>query len=166
MTGVGGGTLRDLLLDVDVFWIAEPHYLWICVVVPALTWYLAPVLSARRPLLLWADAMGLGLFSVLGCAKALEHGVSDIVAVVMGVLTATFGGLLRDTLLARDTILLGPEMYVSAALAGASSYVLLITLTGLDASLALLVAMIPALVLRAGAIIAGWRLPSYGRFGP
>ena len=96
VTGVGGGTLRDLLLDVDVFWITEPHYLWICIVVPGLTWYLAPVLSARRRLLLWADALGLGLFSVLGCARALEHGVPAIVAVVMGVMTATFGGLLRE----------------------------------------------------------------------
>ncbi|MEE4109467.1 MAG: TRIC cation channel family protein [Halieaceae bacterium] len=166
VTGIGGGTLRDLLLDVPVFWISDTRYLWICIALSALTWYLAPLLTARRRLLLWADALGLGLFSVLGCAKALQLGAPDVVAVVMGIMSATFGGLLRDTLLARDSVLLGPELYVTAALAGASSYVLLNRFTTLDASLVLVVSMLPAFVLRGGAISAGWRLSSYRRLGP
>lgn len=165
LTGVGGGTLRDLLLDLPVFWITDTRYLWVCLGISALTWYLAPALSARRRLLLWADAVGLALFSVLGCAKALAVGAPPVVAVVMGVMSASFGGLIRDTLLGRESVLFGPELYVTAALAGAVSYVLLLTFD-LDAGeLALFLAMLPALILRSGAIHSGWRLPRYQRLG-
>jgi uncharacterized membrane protein YeiH len=129
VTGVGGGTLRDLLLDIPVFWISDTRYLWVCAALSALTWYLAPLLATRRALLLWADALGLALFSVLGCAKALQSGAPAVVAVVMGVMSASFGGLLRDTLLGRDSVLLGRDIYVTAALAGAVSYVLLLAFT-------------------------------------
>ncbi|MFK7831013.1 MAG: trimeric intracellular cation channel family protein [Congregibacter sp.] len=165
ITGVGGGTLRDLLLQLPVFWISETRYLWICIAVSSLTWYLAPMLSARRRLLLWADAMGLALFSVLGCAKAIQFNAPWMVAIVMGVMSASFGGLLRDTLLRRDSVLLGQDIYVTAALVGACSYVALLQAPGVVASYALLLAMIPAFVLRAGAIKSGWRLPSYRRLG-
>ncbi|MEM6484471.1 MAG: TRIC cation channel family protein [Pseudomonadota bacterium] len=163
LTGVGGGTLRDVLLQQPVFWIFDNRYLWVCVGMSLLTWYLAPFLSARRPLLLWADAAGLALFSVLGCAKALQNDMTAIVAVVMGIMSASFGGLLRDTLLSRDSVLLGAELYVTAALAGASAYVVLEQVPGLSNSYALLLAMLPAIVLRAGAIRRGWYLPSYRR---
>ena len=165
ITGVGGGTLRDLLLDLPVFWISDTRYLWVCIVLSGLTWYVAPMLSARRRLLLWADALGLALFCVLGCAKALQYGAPWIVAIVMGVMSASFGGLIRDTLLGRASVLLGAEIYVTAALAGACSYALLAMLTAVPASYALLIAMLPAFILRAGAIQAGWRLPSYRRLG-
>ncbi|MDP5053722.1 MAG: trimeric intracellular cation channel family protein [Congregibacter sp.] len=165
ITGVGGGTLRDLLLQLPVFWISDVRYLWVCISLSALTWYIAPMLSTRRRLLLWADAMGLALFSVLGCAKALQYGAPWIVAVVMGVMSASFGGLIRDTLLGRESVLLGAEIYVTAALFGAGTYVALVSSAALSPSNALLVAMLPAFVLRAGAIQAGWRLPSYRRLG-
>lgn len=166
VTGVGGGTLRDLLLDAPVFWISDPRYLWVCVALSALTWYLAPALTARRRLLLWADALGLALFCVLGCAKALQFGAPWVVAVVMGVMSASFGGLLRDTLLGRESVLLGREIYVTATLAGAASYAALTGLTPLASELSLLLAMLPAFILRAGALAAGWRLPGYRRLGP
>lgn len=165
ITGVGGGTLRDLLLQLPVFWISDTRYLWVCITLSSVTWYVAPMLSAQRRLLLWADALGLALFSVLGCAKALQYDAPWIVAIVMGVMSASFGGLIRDTLLGRASVLLGAEIYVTAALAGACSYVLLTSLPALTASDALLMAMIPAFVLRAGAIQFGWRLPSYRRLG-
>lgn len=163
ITGVGGGTLRDLLLQLPVFWISDVRYLWVCITVSALTWYIAPMLSARRKLLLWADAMGLALFSVLGCAKALQYDAPWVVAVVMGVMSASFGGLIRDTLLGRESVLLGVEIYVTAALVGAGTYVALLSTALLSPGHALLVAMLPAFALRAGAILAGWRLRSYRR---
>lgn len=163
ITGVGGGTLRDLLLDAPVFWISDTRYLWVCTLVASLTWYLAPMLRGRQRLLLWADALGLSLFCVLGSAKALQLEAPAVVAVVMGVMSASFGGLIRDTLLGRESVLFGPELYVTAALAGSASYVALLQVPALHASNALLLAMLPALVLRAGAIHAGWRLPRYRR---
>ncbi len=164
-TGVGGGTLRDLLLDTPVFWITDTRYLWVCITVSSLTWYLAPQLKARQRLLLWADALGLALFSVLGCALCLDLGVAPIIAVGMGVMSATFGGLIRDTLLGRETVALGPEIYVTAALAGSLSYAILRQFLEIDNVPALLLAMLPAFVLRAGAIVRGWRLPTYRRLG-
>ena len=165
ITGIGGGTLRDLLLDVPVFWISDTNYLWVCIVLSAFTWYLAPALTARRRLLLWADALGLCLFCVLGCAKALSLYAPWVVAIVMGIMSASFGGLIRDTLLGRESVLAGPEIYVTAALAGAASYVVLLSVAGLTPGMSLLLAMLPAFVLRAGALVAGWRLPQYRRLG-
>jgi len=163
ITGVGGGTLRDLLLDAPVFWVSDTRYLWVCIVVAATTWYLVPLLRARQRLLLWADAMGLALFCALGAAKAQQLEAPGVVAVVMGVMSASFGGLIRDTLLGRESVLLGPEIYVTAALAGSTSYVVLRWWDPLTPSAALLLAMLPAFVLRAGAIQFGWRLPRYRR---
>lgn len=165
ITGVGGGTLRDLLLQLPVFWISDVRYLWVCITVSSLTWYIAPMLSIRRKVLLWADALGLALFSVLGCAKSLQYDAPWVVAIVMGVMSASFGGLIRDTLLARESVVFGAEIYVTAALAGGVTYVALVSSALLSPSNALLVAMVPAFVLRAGAIHAGWRLPSYRRLG-
>ena len=125
--------------------------------------HLVPLLRARLRLLLWADAVGLALFSVLGTAKALQAAAPAVVAVVMGVMSATFGGLMRDTLLARESVLLGPEIYVTAALGGSAGYALLNLSTGLPAGVSLLLALLPALVLRAGALRFGWRLPLYRR---
>ena len=165
ITGVGGGTLRDLLLDVPIFWISDTRYLWVCALLSALTWYLAPFLSARRRLLLWADALGLALFCVLGCAKALQTHAPEVVAVVMGVLSASFGGLLRDTILGRGSVMLAREIYVTAALVGAATYVALDRLAPVPSSIALVLAMLPAFTLRAGAILRGWCLPGYERLG-
>ena len=166
ITGVGGGTLRDLLLDANpVFWIQYTHYLWICLVASVATWFLAPLLDSLHRVLLWADAIGMSLFSVLGAVKAVGLGAPAIVAVGMGVMTATFGSMIRDTLLNKEPVLLGPEIYVTAALLGASSYTLL---QGFEAtaSFALPVAIAAAFSLRACAILFGWRLPKYeGRRG-
>ncbi len=165
LTGIGGGTLRDLLLDLPVFWISNTRYLWVCMALSALTWYLAPLLSARRRLLLWVDAMGLSLFCVLGCTKALQNGAPEVVAVVMGVMSSSFGGLLRDTLLGRPSVMMGREIYVTAALVGAAVYTLLISLVPISASVAMVLAMLAAFTLRAGAIARHWCLPSYRRLG-
>lgn len=163
ITGIGGGTARDLLLGIDgVFWITDARYLWVCIGGSAATWYLAPSLNSLHRVLLWADAIGMALFSVLGSAKALEWGVSGIVAVVLGMMTATFGSLIRDTLLNQRPVLLGPEIYVTAALLGAGSYVILQGFPVIT-SLAMPVAIASAFLLRASAIVFDLRLPKYGR---
>lgn len=163
LTGVGGGTLRDVLLQLPVFWISDTRYLWVCILLAAITWYLVPLLRLRQRVLLWADAAGLALFSVLGAAKALQAGAPEVVAVVMGVMSASFGGLIRDTFLGRDSVLMGQELYVSAALAGAAGYTVLAGIPAVPLEAAILLAMILAFVMRAGALRSGWRLPFYRR---
>lgn len=163
LTGVGGGTVRDLLLQSGpVFWIASVEYLWVCIGVAIATWFLAPFLQSAQRLLLWADAAGLALFSVLGAARALDAGMADVVAVVMGVMSASFGSLLRDTLMNRIPILLGPEIYVTACLLGAVSY-LAFVVAGLSDPVAFFAAASLAFLLRGAAIARGLRLPKYTR---
>jgi uncharacterized membrane protein YeiH len=162
VTGIGGGTVRDLLLDADhVFWIADTRYLWVGILISVATWFLAPLFHSLRKLLLWADAIGLALFSVLGTIKALQFGAPPVVAVVLGMMTATFGSLIRDTLLNRQPVLLEPEIYVTASLLGAISYILFTQLPA-TTHIAMPLAMSLAFGLRAGAILFGWQLPKYG----
>lgn len=162
ITGIGGGTLRDLLLGAyEVFWYSQTSYLWICLAAAVATWFLAPQFRSLHKVLLWADAVGMSLFSVLGAVKAVELGAADIVAVGMGVMTATFGSMIRDTLLNKEPVLLGPEIYVTAALLGASGYTLLSKVPALE-PYALPVAIAMAFCMRACAIIFDLRLPKYG----
>jgi uncharacterized membrane protein YeiH len=161
ITGVGGGTVRDLLLDTDqVFWIADTSYLWTCIGASCLTWMLAGRSRSLPRLLLWADALGLALFSVLGAVKALQWDAPYVVAVVMGMMTASFGSLIRDGLLGRQPVLLEPNIYVTAALVGAGGYTLLQALP-FTASVAMPLAMASAFALRAMAIVFDLRLPKY-----
>jgi len=162
ITGVGGGTARDLLLDTDqVFWIANTSYLWTCIIVSSLTWFFADRFASLSRLLLWADALGLALFSVLGAMKALEWNAPFIVAVVMGMMTASFGSLMRDSLLSRPPVLLEPNIYVTAALLGAGGYTVL-QVSPMTEPFAMATAMAAAFVLRALAILYDLRLPKYG----
>ena len=163
ITGVGGGTARDLLLGTDeVFWIADTRYLWACIAASCLTWLLAGRSRSLRSLLLWADALGLALFSVLGTIKALQWDAPLIVAVVMGMMTASFGSLIRDSLLGRPPVLLEPNIYVTAALLGAGGYTILQAFPP-TAALAMPVAMAAAFTLRSMAIIFDLRLPKFER---
>lgn len=166
ITGVGGGTLRDLLLQAGpVFWIDDTRYLWVCVGASVFVWFLAPLLASNARALVWADAAGLALFSVLGTEKALSADAPPVVAVFMGVMTVSFGSLMRDTLLNRDPVMLEEEIYVSAALLGSLSYVILVGLLGEASTAAPSLAMAAAFALRAAAIVYDLRLPKYGRTG-
>ena len=161
ITGVGGGTLRDLLLDTEIFWIESQGAIWVCIGSAVATWFFAPKLQSLRVLLLWMDAMGLAVFAVVGTQKALAFDVPIVVAIGMGMMTASFGSLIRDTLLNRPVVLLGPDIYVTAALLGAASFVVF-DAVGAGQDLALWVSVFAAFTLRAAAIRFRLRLPKYG----
>ena len=163
ITGIGGGTARDLLLGTDtVFWIGDTRYLWVCIAASSLTWFIAPQLNSLHRVLVWADAVGVALFCVLGTIKAQQWGAPPVVSVVMGMMTATFGSIIRDTLLNQEPVLLGPEIYVTAALLGSASYLALEAIPA-TAVLATPVAIFLAFSLRASAILFDLRLPKYGQ---
>src|SRR3954451_16961542 len=160
VTGVGGGTLRDLLLATPVFWVGEPTSVLICAGVAAITFFTAHIPQSRFRLVLWLDAVGLALFTVTGAETALKAGVSAPVACVMGVITATFGGIIRDILGGESPIILRHEIYVTAALLGA---IVLVGLQELGASrdIAVAVAFASAFGLRGAALTWHWTLPRY-----
>ena len=124
VTGIGGGTFRDLILNVPVFWVGNRDYVLICAVVAVLVFFTAHRVESRYKLLLWLDAIGLAAFSVMGAAKGLAITGSPVVSIITGMLTATFGGILRDLLAGEPSVLLRPEIYVTAALAGAAIFTL------------------------------------------
>lgn len=104
VTGVGGGTLRDLLLGLTpVFWVANPTYLIVCLCVACFLFFTAHIPASRLRLLLWLDGIGLAIFAVTGAERALAADVAPVVAVAMGTITATFGGIIRDILGGRNT---------------------------------------------------------------
>lgn len=159
--GIGGGTLRDVLLgQLPVFWVQQPAYLLVCVGVAALLFFTAHIPQSRLTLLLWLDAIGLALFAVTGAEKTLLAGAGPVVAVAMGVMTATFGGIIRDILGGETPIILSREIYVTAALLAALVFVTGLAL-GLTHPVALVSGFVAGFVLRAAALIWGWSLPRY-----
>ena len=160
LTGIGGGTLRDLLLGVPVFWVENETYVLVCLVVSVLVWFFAHWIERLNKPLRWADAIGIAAYSVMGAAKAMTVGDTVLVAILMGVSTATFGGILRDTIARDPSTIVKSEIYVTAAFAGAGCYVLLAYL-GVPPILSAAVAAMVALALRGGAILYGWTLPGY-----
>lgn len=159
ITGVGGGTLRDLLIGAPVFWIEQPGYLVACLAAGISIWAFG-FGRFRMRLLLWLDAMGMAAYSVVGAAKAGAFDVSPLPAIVMGVLTATCGGIIRDVVAEEPSVLLRREIYITAALLGATVFVGL-RLMGVEALPAGLAGFSAALALRACAIQFKWSLPAF-----
>ena len=167
LTGVGGGTLRDLLIGTrPVFWVGDPTDVLVCLIVAELVFALGPRRVAameggrRGRLLLWADAFGLALFAVTGTLKALAAGVPALSAVALGTITATFGGIIRDIFAGSTPLVLRQEIYVTAAALGAAVMVALHGL-GLDAALSAAAGFMAAFALRALALLRGWSLPAF-----
>ena len=161
VTGIGGGTLRDILLgQLPVFWVREPAYLVTCVLVSCVVFVTAHIPQSRYRLLLWFDAVGLALFAVAGAEKALLAGSGSMAAVAMGVITATFGGIIRDVLGAESPVVLSREVYVTAALLGAVAFVAA-TAMGMVREIAIGTGLLAGFGLRGAALHWGWSLPRY-----
>jgi uncharacterized membrane protein YeiH len=160
VTGIGGGTLRDLLLGRAVFWVMQPEYLAVCALVATVFFFGAPYIQRRYPVLLWADAAGLSLFTVNGVALALRAELAWPVAVLMGVMTATFGGLLRDVICNEIPLILRKEIYATAAALGAAVYVAL-DAAGVPAPAPVLAGFVACFALRALAIRFQLALPAF-----
>lgn len=161
VTGIGGGTLRDLVLGrAPVFWVINPTYILVCAVIAALVYLTAHLLESRYRLLIWLDAVGLSAYCVMGAAKGLAVTGSPTVAIVTGTMTATFGGLLRDILAGEPSVLLRPEVYISCALAGACVFTAAHSI-GMPLLVASAVGVLTAFAIRSGALIFGWTFPRY-----
>lgn len=161
VTGIGGGTFRDVILGIQpIFWVKQPAYLLACVIVACVTFFFAHILQHRYRYLLWLDAVGLALFAVTGASAAQAHGVHASIAVAMGVATATFGGIIRDVLGGSVPIILSQEIYITAALAGASVFVVLMNM-GASQDVAVMLGFAAGFGLRAAALYWGLTLPRY-----
>ena len=159
VTGVGGGSVRDLLIGAPVFWVRDPWVAPVCLGVALLAWF-TPRKWWEGDLLDWADAAGLAAYTVLGTAKALAFGLPLVPAMLMGVITGCVGGIIRDVLAGRPSILMRPEIYVTAAALSAGLCALGQTL-GLPREVVWPVAALAGFALRGMAISRGLSLPAY-----
>ena len=164
VTGVGGGTIRDLLIGAKVFWIEDPLVAPICLGVALFAWF-TPTRWWEGRFLSIADGAGLAAYAVLGSAKALECGVPAVPAVLMGIITGTAGGMIRDVLAGRPSILMRPELYVTAAALSACLTVIG-ELAGLSNWGTWTAAAVAGFALRLAAIMMNLALPSYDERGP
>lgn len=161
VTGVGGGTIRDLLIGAPVFWIHDAWVAAICLGIALFAWF-TPTRWWEGRLLSVADGLGLAAYAVLGTAKALEYGVPPVPAFLMGVITGCAGGIIRDVIAGRPSILMKPELYVTAAALSASITVLG-AIGGLPDVWVWIAATGAGFGLRLAAIRWALALPAYGR---
>ena len=161
VTAIGGGTLRDLLLGVSpVGWVSNPGAIYLAVVASILTYFSVGLFRNRDAWILWMDAIGLSAFAVLGAQVATAAVVPPIIAVVMDVMSATFGGIMRDVLCAEVLTLMRPEMYITCALLASFLFVVL-DYAGLQSDWAAAVAFAGGLGLRSAAILFKLTLPKF-----
>ncbi|MFN9498431.1 MAG: trimeric intracellular cation channel family protein [Erythrobacteraceae bacterium] len=163
VTGVGGGTVRDLLIGAPVFWIDDPWVAAVCLSTALIAWF-TPVRWWEGKGFAYADGAGLAAYAVLGSAKALAYGVPPVPAALMGVITGCVGGIIRDVVAGRPSIIMSPELYVTpAALTAALTVagIRLAPLTGWPDHWAWAAGFACGFALRAAAIRWEWGLPSY-----
>lgn len=162
LTGVGGGTLRDLVLGrTPVFWVDRPELILLTTAAAIVVFFTAHLLESRYRAILWLDACALAVAVPAGVGVALQAGVGPVVTVMMGVMTGTFGGLMRDVVGNEVPLVLKQgELYITATFGGAVAALALLAL-GLPYPLALFGCAAVVLALRAGSMALGWRLPVY-----
>lgn len=159
VTGVGGGSARDLLIGAPVFWVQDGAIAAVCIAIALIVW-LTPQRWWDGRLLEWADAVGLAAYSVFGTAKALAWGVPPVPALLMGVITGCVGGIIRDLLAGVPSIIVRPEIYVTAA-ALASGLFLMLLWAGASLPVAALMGATAGFALRGAAIRWSLALPAY-----
>lgn len=162
VTAVGGGTLRDLLMNTQVFWVSDFNYVWIAIGASISAFYLERHLRDESvwALILYLDAFGIALFGVQAIDKALLLNFSAPVAVVMATLTGIGGGLIRDVLAQRPNLLLSREIYATTIIAGSIFYIALLGLSGKSA-LVTLGGVAFTFLFRSLAIYRHWRMPKW-----
>ncbi len=161
LVGVGGGTLRDLLLDRPVFWMDTPTYILVACIAAIVVFFTAHLVESRLRVLIWLDSAALGVAVSAGVGVALGAAQSAPIVVLIGIVTGCMGGLMRDIVVNEVPLILRQgELYVSAAFGGACAGLLAHTL-GAAPLIVLVATMVMTWGLRAGSQVFGWRLPTY-----
>lgn len=162
LTALGGGTIRDLLLDRNpIFWIANPTYLAVAAGAALVIFFTAHLLESRLRTLIWLDSFALAIAVAAGAGVAIAQDQSTVIVILMGMITGCMGGLMRDVVVGDVPVVLKQgELYVTAAFAGASTATLALFYAP-DTPLALLACAVVTWVLRAGSLTLGWHLPVY-----
>lgn len=160
VTAIGGGTLRDLILGVPVFWLTHTEYLYTIVATTLLVALYRRTHVIPVQVLLLLDAIGLAVFTIIGAEKAILLGYADIIAVMMGIMTGVVGGMIRDILVGEVPLILRKEIYATASFLGASVYVLASGWVAIP-WVVIGLSIAATLVARLGGVFLGWQLPKF-----
>ena len=160
VTAIGGGTLRDLIIDVPVFWTQNDVYIYIVVISAILLFFMARFRRLPVKLLLFLDALGLAVFTVIGTQKAMALGFSDPIAIMTGIMTGVVGGIIRDVLVGEVPLVFRKEIYATASFVGASSFLLMMHFS-FDTDFAVIASILMTLGMRVLAIIYNIELPVF-----
>ena len=160
VAAIGGGTLRDLIIGQPVFWTQNDLYIFVVVISALLLFFLARYKRLPIKLLLFLDALGLAVFTVIGTQKAMMLGFSDPVAIMTGIMTGVAGGIMRDVLVGEVPLVFRKEIYATASFVGASLF-LILEQVGFSMDLAIIAAILATLSLRVGAILFHIELPVF-----
>lgn len=161
VTAIGGGTMRDLLLGArPVFWIDQPDSVIVAAAAGLVTFVAARFVRPPERLLLLFDAFGLALFTVLGCQRALAMGVPAVIVILMGILTGSAGGVIRDLLCGEIPSLLRREIYATASLLGGLVFILL-DAAGATSRMQMVVSITMVLLVRLAALYWELSLPIF-----
>lgn len=167
LTGVGGGTLRDVLMDrTPVFWMEQPTYLAVTTAAAIVVFFTAHLVESRYRLLIWLDALALGVAVAAGSGLALAADLPVVIVVLMGMITGCMGGLMRDVVVGQVPLVLKQgELYVSAAFAGACAGIIA-SFMGAPQLLVLGSVVAVTVFLRSGSLLFGWSLPIHKNAPP
>lgn len=158
VTAIGGGTIRDLLLQRRPFWLTDPNYILLSLLAAAIVFAVYRLISRREMVLLWFDAIGLGAFTVIGASRAMGAGIGGVGTVTLACLTGVGGGIIRDVL-ARDVpVVLRKEVYASASILGAVLFWFLHR-AGAASHVAAPLAILVVIVVRLTSLHYGFGLP-------
>tara|TARA_E500000081_G_C6113570_1_gene344016 strand:- start:1005 stop:1640 length:636 start_codon:yes stop_codon:yes gene_type:complete len=158
VTALGGGTLRDILLDKPIFWIATPEYLYSTyAAIIATIFFVRYLPHVNNYYFLLVDAIGMALFNIMGIEKALISGTGMVIAITMGITTGIFGGLIRDVICREVPSVMRNEPYASACLVGGLVYAALFTIE-VDYIWCILGSLFTTVFLRLGSLKWGWHL--------
>jgi len=161
LTGVGGGTVRDLVLGREVFWVARPGLVLIAALAAVVVFWTAHLLESRYRVLIWLDAAALSVAVPAGAGVALNGGFDPLIVLIAGMVTGTLGGLMRDVVCNQVPLILKQgELYLTAAFGGVTVALLVLWL-GIGREAALILCAAVVFTLRAGSLVRGWRLPTY-----
>src|SRR5690606_7492383 len=161
VTALGGGTLRDVVLGhYPVTWVVHPEYLWITAGAALLTALIAPVMRRLRSLFLWLDALGLVVFTVIGCQVALDLDLPITVVLISGMITGCAGGMVRDILCNDIPLLLRKELYASVSVLTGALFIGAQHL-GVGLNVSMVVSMLIGLALRMLALRFNWQMPKF-----
>jgi len=165
VTAIGGGTLRDLIIDVPVFWTQNDIYIYVVVIAALLLFFLARFRRLPIKLLLFLDALGLAVFTVIGTQKAMALGFSDPIAIMTGIMTGVVGGVIRDVLVGEVPLVFRKEIYATASFVGASIFLVMVHFS-VDTDIAVVLSILITLMMRVWAIMYNIELPVFISYKP